>query len=145
MKDYQTLAVSYFYQGYNCAQATALAFLEEMGCEKQDLVKLASSFGGGMGIQEVCGALTGALMAIGMIKGYDDPQNKEAKTNHYELIRTISARFEKENGSIICRELLEDLERNPRPTTQTPPKKCEYFVRYAASIVEDILQTQNGD
>lgn len=143
MNNYQKKAVNYFYQGYNCAQATALAFLDETGCDQDQLARLTSSFGGGMGMQEVCGALSGALLVIGMVKGYDDPQNPLAKEAHYELIRSVNERFEKENGSVICRHLLADVEINPRPTTRTPGKRCEYFVSYAAGLVADVLNLEN--
>lgn len=144
MGTHQDKAVDLFYEGYNCSQATVAPFHHEMGCTKECVIRIASSFGGGMGkMGEVCGALTGAFMAIGGIKGYDDPTNKPAKESHYELIQKIAAKFKEENGSILCRELLEIIEKNPNPTTRSPHKRCEYFVKFAASLVEDEINGEN--
>jgi C_GCAxxG_C_C family probable redox protein len=140
MGKHQEKAVDLFYQGYNCSQSTVGPFHQEMQCDFNSLIKMASSFGGGMGkMGEVCGALTGVFMAVGAIKGYDDPKDKQAKEKHYELIQQIAMKFKEENGSILCRELLELIETNPKPTTRPPHKRCEYFVRFAASLIEDEL------
>jgi len=143
MGKYQEDAVDLFYQGYNCSQSTVAPFHQKMGCDKNCAIKIASSFGGGMGkMGEVCGALSGAFMAIGAIKGYDDPTDKQSKENHYELIQRVAKKFQDENGSILCRDLLKGLETNPRPTSRAPHKRCEYFVKYAASLVEDELMVK---
>ncbi len=140
MGKFQEKAVDLFYQGYNCSQSTVAPFHQEMMCDFNCVVKMASSFGGGMGkMGEVCGALTGVFMAVGAIKGYDDPKNKEAKEEHYELIQRLAKKFKEENGSLLCRELLELSESNPKPTTRPPHKRCEYYVRFAASLMEDEL------
>ena len=57
-------------------------------------------------LREVCGALTGAFMTAGILYGYTDPDDSEAKAKHYELIQSIANKFKEENGSINCRELL---------------------------------------
>lgn len=54
----------------------------------------------------VCGAVTGMFMVAGMKYGYTDASDKKAKTEHYRLIHDLAKQFEKQNGSIICRELL---------------------------------------
>ncbi len=140
MGDYKQKAIDLFYDGYNCSQSTAAPFSVEMACDFNCVVKTASSFGGGMGkMGEVCGALTGAFMAIGAIKGYDDPKDKLLKEQHYKLIQQMAARFKDENGSLLCRELLLLSETHPKPTTRPPHKRCEYYVSFAASLVEDEL------
>jgi len=68
---------------------------------------LASSFGGGMGkLREVCGAVSGMFMVIGLIEGYSDPKNADEKAAHYKKIQHFASLFTEQNGSIICRELL---------------------------------------
>ena len=63
-----------FMQGYNCAQAVFCAFCDETGLDIDTAARMASSFGGGMGrLREVCGTVSGALLALGILRGYDDP------------------------------------------------------------------------
>ncbi len=66
-------AKAFFEQGYNCAQSVALAFCDETGLAPETAAKLASSFGAGMGrLREVCGAVSGALLVLGAVKGVSD-------------------------------------------------------------------------
>lgn len=96
-----------FLNGYNCAQSVALAFADLTDIGEDSLLKLASSFGGGMGrLREVCGAVTGAFIVLGLLKGYSDSKAGQEKTAHYKTIQNFAADFKAENGSYICRELL---------------------------------------
>ncbi|MFA7663655.1 MAG: C-GCAxxG-C-C family protein [Clostridia bacterium] len=105
--NYKEQAMVYFKQGYNCAQSVLAAFMDKTGLDFQTSLKIASSFGGGMGrLREACGAVTGMFMAAGLIYGYDDPVNKTLKTEHYRLIQNLAAKFRDANGSIVCRDLL---------------------------------------
>ena len=96
-----------FKEGYNCAQAVVGAFAGEMGMDFDTAIKLASSFGGGMGrMREVCGAVSGMFIVAGVLYGYSDPKDKEAKDKHYALIQELAEQFKNSNGSIICKNLL---------------------------------------
>lgn len=96
-----------FKQGYNCSQAVLLAFCDVTGLDEKTAVMLSSSFGGGMGrMREVCGAVSGMFMAAGLLYGYSEPSDQAGKTAHYQRIQALAEEFRKENGSIICRELL---------------------------------------
>ena len=100
-------AASLFREGYNCAQAVLLAFADVLSIDKKTAAMLSSSFGGGMGrLREVCGAVSSMFLIAGLVKGYDRPDDDEAKAAHYQLIQTLAYKFKEENGSIICRELL---------------------------------------
>lgn len=97
--NYKEQAMVYFKQGYNCAQSVLAAFMDKTGLDFQTSLKIASSFGGGMGrLREACGAVTGMFMAAGLIYGYDDPVNKTLKTEHYRLIQNLAAKFRDANG-----------------------------------------------
>ena len=140
-------AKAFFEQGYNCAQSVALAFCDETGLAPETAAKLASSFGAGMGrLREVCGAVSGALMVLGVARGYSDPADPEAKKAHYALVQEFARRFREKNGSIICRELLQGVPVSqgaaPEARTETFYKKrpCVEYVKDAAGIVRDILQ-----
>ena len=94
MKNHAELARNNFLKGYNCAQAVAIAFSEEMGMDETELAKLASSFGGGMGkMREVCGAVSGALLVYGAVHGNSDPDDADAKKAHYARVQEFAARF----------------------------------------------------
>lgn len=92
-------AVQLFESGYVCSQAVFAAFSEDFGISKDHALKIGACFGSGMRKGEVCGACTGALMALGLKYG-------ESKTKSNEICEEFLEEFEKENCSYICRDLL---------------------------------------
>lgn len=139
-------AEALFKEGYNCAQAVLGAFAEELGLPLETAMKLSSSFGGGMGrMREVCGACSGMFMAAGLLYGYDTPETGAPKMELYAHIRELADRFRKENGSIICRELLDgkaEVGGIPEARTEVYYQKrpCSEYVRCAAAILEEYIQ-----
>ncbi|MBR3807169.1 MAG: C_GCAxxG_C_C family protein [Lachnospiraceae bacterium] len=137
-----------FMEGYNCSQAVLGAFCEECGLDFDTAMKMSSSFGGGMGrLREVCGAVSGMFMVAGLIYGYDDPTAQEEKAKHYERIQKLAEKFRKENGSIVCRELLGLAEKKsePKPEQRSAEyykkRPCPEMVKMEAEIMEqDINQ-----
>lgn len=144
-KDYGKIAEENFKKGYNCAQAVCLAFAKEIGLSEEIILKLSSSFGGGMGrMREVCGAVSAMFMIAGLLKGYNKPCDDENKGKHYKLIQEFAKEFKDYHGSIICRELLglkktddESLSFIPSERTEKyyAERPCENFVRTAAEII----------
>lgn len=135
-----------FTEGYNCAQSVLCAFEDVTGIERDLAAKLASSFGGGLGrMREVCGAVSGASMVLGLVKGYCDPKDFEAKKAHYALVQEFAARFKEQNGSIICRELLSgvDTEKGSVPEKRTAQyyhkRPCALLCRQAADILDEMF------
>lgn len=141
-------ALQYFTDGANCAQAVVLAFHDELGMDEKTAARLASSFGGGIGrLREVCGAVSGMMMVYGLLKGYDDLHDPEAKKGHYERVQALAAKFREENGSIICRELLslhENEQTDPTPTPRASAafhaRPCFGFVQCAARLLDEALK-----
>lgn len=126
MTDHGSLAAELFLQGYNCAQAVAVAFSDVTGLSPDFSAKMASSFGGGMGrMREVCGAVSGMLMVAGLIYGYDTPGDDVRKKQHYALVQTLAGQFRQEVGSIVCREILKNPPSDPNPT----PRTAEYYAK----------------
>ena len=120
-------AEAFFREGYNCSQAVFLAFHDLADLDLDASARLSSSFGGGVGrLREICGAVSGALMALGMIAGYSDPKDPEAKAAHYRLVQEFAARFRGKEGSIVCRELLAGIETSEGPV---PAERNEEFYR----------------
>lgn len=149
-KNHQERAVELFKNGYNCAQSVFAAYSEALGIPFETALRLSSSFGGGMGrLREVCGAVSGMFMVLGMKRGYSDPNDKEAKKELYRQVQTLAGQFEKKNGSIICRELL-GLDHRcdvpvPEERTDSYYKKrpCVEMVRCAAEILDQYLSEMN--
>ena len=143
--DHVTSAVQAFLDGYNCAQAVAVAFCDLTGMDKDLAARLASPFGGGMGrMREVCGAVSGMLMVAGVLYGYDDPKATTAKRELYEQVQAMAGQFREEMGSIICRDLLKNPPSDPNPTPRTPEfyqkRPCARMVETAARIMEDFIK-----
>lgn len=139
-------AMELFSDGYNCAQSVVLAFSDLTGLDERTLAKLSSSFGGGMGrLREVCGAVTGAFMVLGLLYGYDDAKAGEKKAEHYTRIQKFAEKFSEETGSIVCRELLglDQGKDSPKPDERTAEyyKKCpcRELVGLSAEILEEML------
>ena len=124
--DHGIKAAELFLGGYYCAQAVAVAFCDKTGLTESQAAKMASAFGGGMGrMREVCGAVSGMLMVLGALYGYDDPGEKAlAQREHYALVQELAGKFRERNGSIICREIL----KNP-PADPSPPPRTEEFYK----------------
>ena len=148
MKNHAELARDNFLKGYNCAQAVAIAFSEEMGMGEEQLAKLASSFGGGFGkMREVCGAVSGAMLVYGALRGNSDPEDPVAKKEHYANVRAFADRFKAEHETIICRELLHNIglkkDIGGDPEERTPEyyrtRPCVRFVETAATVLAEML------
>ena len=100
-------AVAHFTQGFNCAQSVLLAYGPSLGIEATDCLRLAAPFGAGMArTGSTCGAVTGALMVIGLRLGHTVADDLATKERCYEVARDFLARFHERHGSVICKELL---------------------------------------
>ena len=134
-------ALERFHEGYNCAQAVALAFCDLTGMEEKAAARMASSFGGGIGrMREVCGAVSGMYMVLGILYGYDDPADNAGKKALYQDIQALAEKFRGEHGSIICRDLLKNPPSDPNPTLRSPEfykmRPCDRMVYTAAELME---------
>ena len=138
-------AVQYFLDGYNCAQSVFLAFAPDIGVEAEPAARLSSAFGGGMGrLREVCGAVSGMLMAAGALYGYTSPTDDQAKAAHYALVQDLAGQFRALHGTIICRELLGRTgAESPVPEARTAAyyaqRPCARFVGDGANILETYM------
>ena len=113
---------------HNCCQAVLLAFEDRLPMDSAALLALGSGFGSGMGgMKGTCGALTGAEMVLGML-GY-----KGSSMNRYS--RELFARFEEKCGASACIDIKGIL-------TGRVLCSCEDCCRYAAEIVEEMLEKE---
>ncbi|MBQ9148022.1 MAG: C_GCAxxG_C_C family protein [Oscillospiraceae bacterium] len=144
--DHSTYAVQLFLEGYNCAQAVAMAFCDVTGLDQKTAARIASPFGGGMGrMREVCGAVSGILQVAGILYGYDDAADNAGKRALYAQVQAMAGRFREEMGSIVCRDLLKNPPADPNPTPRTAEfyknRPCARMVETAARIMDDFIQT----
>lgn len=138
MEERIELAVSLFKEGYNCSQSVVAAFADMYGFTREQALKMAASFGGGIGrMRQTCGAACGLFMIAGLETGCTEGRNSEGKEANYKLVQKLAAEFEKRNGSLICGELL-GLVKN-RPTPPTPEARtAEYYKkRPCVKMVEE--------
>lgn len=145
--DSAELALSRFKEGALCSQAVFSTFAEKLGLDLETAMKIATPFGGGMArMGETCGAVTGALMAIGLKHGNMTDWRAEdlQKEKAYGIANEFAGRFKSINGTTLCRELLGcDLStpegRKAANEGDLFKTLCPKFVRDAAAILEEIL------
>ena len=140
---YVKKAASLFGQGYNCAQSVLLTMQEFWNEKKPVEPKVASAFGGGIGGRgSLCGALTGGVIAIGQKYGNNEPKSK-GRDEAYSVALKFYDRFQKENGSVFCRDLIgydltDPKERTKARDSKVFLNKCVHFVEKAVDILIDL-------
>ena len=139
-------AHDYFFKGYNCAQSVFAAFHEEIGLSEDAALKLMVPLGGGVGgLREICGAVTGAAMALNMAQGEFDPADADRKKRLYAQLQEMAGQFREQYGTYICRELLElnNITPSPFPAARNAAyyaeRPCVLFVEACAKLVEETL------
>ncbi len=144
------IAADLFIEGYNCSQSVVGAFADKLDLDFETLMKLSSSFGGGMGrLREVCGAVSGMFMVLGLIKGYSSPTDDKAKLEHYAAVQLLADKFKADYETIVCRELLKGIKttKGSAPEKRTEEyykvRPCVRFVIKATEILDDFLKENN--
>lgn len=134
-----------FEKGFSCAPAVLSTYSEQLGLGKELALKIACGFGGGIGrMGRTCGAVTGAVMAIGLKRGQVDLADEESRQKTHKLAKKFIDKFTAVHGSIECKELLGyDLSsaRGLKAARESGvfENKCPGFVYDAACILEDVL------
>ena len=146
MTDHAHIAGALFTSGHNCAQAVFCAFQDIMQLDEKMALRLTSSMGGGVGrLREICGAVSGAALVLGVLYGSEDPCNAEEKAAHYARIQEVAEKFRSEAGAIVCRELLklQEEKSDPTPAARTSAyyhsRPCQLLVETAARAVDEYI------
>lgn len=143
--DRTALALSCFNNGFNCAQAVLSAFGPSLGLDREAALRVAGAFGAGMGrLGGTCGAVTGAMMVLGLKYGKTRPEDNDTRDKCYQLVQELMKRFESSSGTLVCRELLDCDLSTPEGYRFALDHKlfklvCPKFVRAAVEITEDLL------
>ncbi|MGL4410660.1 MAG: C-GCAxxG-C-C family protein [Bacteroidales bacterium] len=130
-------AIDLFNEGYNCSQAVVVAYSDLYGLDSKLAKSISHSFGGGLGrMREVCGAISGLSMLLGLEHPVDEANDMDARTRNYAEVQRASSLFKEKHQTIICRELLKTLKPSNNPT---PSERNDYYysIRPCGRFVED--------
>jgi len=138
------VAVERFKSGCACSQAVCGTYGPRYGLDEDQGMRIAAAFAGGMRIAETCGAVTGALMVLGLAHCSESCRTAEERKPAYAAALTFFEQFKKRHGSLSCRELLGcDISTPEGQKTASEQglfrTKCVDLVRDASSILEDML------
>lgn len=139
-----------FREGYNCAQVVFSSGCEELDLERDTALKIACGFGGGMGRkQEVCGAVTGGILVLGLRHGRGEKDELPARDTTYRKTRELMDRFGRKHGSWICRRLLDGCDLSTEEGKKFFKEKeqlkkiCIPCVESVLEILDDMRQAGN--
>jgi C_GCAxxG_C_C family probable redox protein len=145
MSEKSNQAVEKFMGGYNCAQATIYPFSEETGISEDMALKISCGLGGGMGRkQEVCGAVTGGILVLGLRHGRGVNDEQLVTNFTYQMTSEFMSRFAERNGSYICRELLDECDLTTEEGQQEFKDRdmknriCKVCVESAVELLEEL-------
>lgn len=147
------LARQYHERGFNCAQSVLTPFAQDYGLSEEAALRISTGFGSGMGrLCEVCGALTGAFMVLGLKYGRAESDGTKygPKTETtYALVHALASRFKERNSSIYCGELVgHDLhiaeEREKAKQEGVFSKTCNKCIQDATELVEELLEAERA-
>ena len=140
------ISASEFALGFSCSQAVVRAFAADLGLDPDTAARAAAAFGGGVGrTGRMCGAVSGALMVIGLRYGSADPVNKGAKESTYAIARRFLEEFEARFGSVDCPGLLGVHIGSPEGMQQARDlglfkTRCPEYVQGAARILTEMTE-----
>ncbi len=141
-------AVERFRSDHNCSQSILTIYGKDLGLNEETAVQLAGPFGGGMARKgQVCGAVTGSLMVLGLKYGSGDPGDKGSKERLLNISRSFMDRFNEKNENLRCNDLLGHDIGTPEGRAEAKKRnlfkeRCPGFVGSAASILEDIMDEE---
>jgi C_GCAxxG_C_C family probable redox protein len=140
------IAEEKFRSGYNCSQSVLFSFTDKLDLDKDTALKISNGFGGGMGRQqEVCGAVSGAIMVLGLLYGRGENDGPEEQETTYSKVRELIDCFKEEFGSVNCKELLSGCvlmtaEGQKQFKERGLKERCCNYVRRAAEIAGDLAK-----
>ena len=99
-------AAAIFKEGFSCSMAVLATYCEQFGLDKNLAYKVSSGFGGGMHLDQTCGAVTGAFMVLGLKFGRTRADDIEAKMKVAKLTNEFAKKFKVRHNSIRCTDLI---------------------------------------
>lgn len=126
-------AIEIHESGFNCAQSVLCACGDYTGIDEKTALAISAGFGGGMRCGEICGALSGAVLAMGAALPFNDADDAEAKVRIAALAKQSAAMFEDSFGCLRCAELKE------------AGKPCMELIAYGAELAEQMIIGNKGE
>ena len=138
-------ALEYYANNFNCSQGVFSTYAIEQGMDEKLALRIATNFGGGARKGEMCGAVSGALMVLGLLYGHSESSDSETKSKAYSMAEEYMNRFIARNGSVVCRELLGYDLSKPDEREKIMDKDlfrtfCPEMIRSAVRILDELLE-----
>ncbi|HOD84033.1 MAG: putative redox-active protein (C_GCAxxG_C_C) [Planctomycetes bacterium ADurb.Bin126] len=143
-------AVAMFLEGCNCAQSVLVSCGVGRGLPRETALRVAQAFGGGIGkTGNLCGALTGALMCVGLQCAAIEASDKVSKARSAGMAQWMIDEFARRNGTLLCGELTGADLRTPEGQkhfrdSDALHKVCAKVVRDGVEIVEELFARESG-
>ena len=138
-------AVALFQQGFTCSQAVLSVFADDFGLDRDLALRISQGFGAGIAYRgDMCGALAGAIMVIGLRYGRIRADDTAAKEKTYAVVNEFLREFETSHGSVTCTRLLGYNLSDPQQVAEVKKSKvvmarCPALVRDAVRLVEKVV------
>ena len=147
-KIHEDKAVEYYSHNFNCSQAVFAIYATERGIDEKLALRIATNFGGGARKGEMCGAVSGALMVLGLLYGHSESTDVDTKARSYRMTEEYMNRFIERNGSVVCRELLGYDLSKPHEREEIVKKNlfrtlCPEMIRSAVSILDELIEDKH--
>ena len=128
--------------GYHCSQVLAYHIAEKFDLDKDEWLRITSGLGGGCNHGDTCGAITGAILGLGVALGFSEENPGEKDVYIKEKVRELQAKFIEKHGSVLCRDLLNGYD-NADPNRVSKDDtwdKCGLYCADAAEIMDSIVE-----
>ena len=138
-------AATLFQQGFNCTQSILSVFATDFGLDRNIAARISQGFGAGIGrTDEICGALSGVIMVIGLRYGGLTPDDSAAKEKTYAMVGEFVQKFKALHSSVACTDLLGYNLSDPQQYAdakahKVAKEKCPAFIRDAVELVETMI------
>lgn len=146
MKTQSDAATEKFLSGYNCAQSVLWSFSQALRFDPESALKIACGFGAGMARrQDMCGAVTGGIMVLGLKFGRGGKQERAATEETYAKTQELMRRFEARHGSCTCRQLLDGCDLTTEDGLRRFKEKdlvnhtCKACIQTVVAILEEMI------
>ncbi len=141
-REYCQKAFTYHQAGFNCTQSVLAAYLDQTGLTEQQSLAIATAFGGGVRYGGLCGAVSGAVMVLGMLYPHDDKNDSEGKSASIRRTVEFERRFKDRFTKLDCRDLLaeKELAGTEMAVELGATKHCDLLIVSAAEILYDYLE-----
>jgi len=142
--DRMKTAVETHEKGFNCCQSALAAFGDRLGLPEETYLSLAAGFGSGAGTGELCGALTGAIMAMDLICPADLTDPVGSKRRAAMRAKELQNRFAERFDAVRCRDLLQNRKEELSPAVKAlgVTGHCPVMIATAVELAEELLREE---